>query len=98
MRRQHWMAIAVVVLLVLASFAVASGSAGRALPIWNPGYNGQLPPASDPAYEGQDATTRQGPDVECSDTDLSNPAAEPICPTPAGSPVANPSSDTNKAP
>ena len=94
MNRRRLLALVAVVLLAIGSLAAASGSIGRTLPVWNPGYNGELPPASDPAYAGQDATSTQGPDVECSDTDMTNPADEPVCPTPDGSPTTDPSSDT----
>src|SRR6476661_2536888 len=94
MTRRRLIPLLVFVLLAIGSLAVASGSLGRALPVWNPGYHGELPPASDPAYQGQDATNKQGPDVECSDTDMSNPADEPVCPSPRVSPGANQSSDT----
>jgi hypothetical protein len=94
MGRQRWIALIAAALLLVGSLAIATGAVGRALPVWNPGYNGQLPPATDPAYKGQDAIDKQGPDTVCSDTNMSNPADEPVCPTPKGAPVTDPSSDT----
>ena len=94
MNRRQWLLLMAIAVVVIGSLVVATGSLGRALPVWDPGYHGQLPPASDPAYAGQDATSPQGSDVECSDTDMSNPADDPVCPSGNGSPVPNPSSDT----
>jgi hypothetical protein len=86
MTQSRRIALLILLVAVIGLVVAVSTTAGRGLPVFNPGYNNEIPVSTDGAT--------YGPDVVCGDTDLANPAQDPVCPTPAGTPVVDPSSDT----
>jgi hypothetical protein len=90
--RRIWIFALATVLLLLVGVQLASGVSTKLPSVMQSG-NQQIAPPDDPVYGGK-GNQGQGPDVLCSNTDLTKPAEEPSCPPPDARPTRDPNSDT----